>query len=110
MSTIVFIAFIFQTKCFYEWIFYMIRFVFYVNVSNKVLLLKLFNLNMCYINLWDEISAFTFNLVICFGYLDTEPNAKVHDYEMYRMESSHGLLGHLMLIKHSSDLSPKDIL
>lgn len=48
--------------------------------------------------------------LFAFGYLDTEPNAKVHNYEMYRMESSHGLLGHLMVIKHSSDLLPKDIL
>ena len=45
-----------------------------------------------------------------FEYLDGEPNAKTHNYETHKMESSDGLLVHLMVIKHSLDLLPKDIL
>lgn len=54
--------------------------------------------------------AFVSKPFVCFGYLDIEPNAKVHNYEMFKMESSHDLLGHLMVIKHSSDLLTQDIL
>lgn len=60
-------------------------------------------------HLWDEIYTLIFKPFVCSGYLDIEPNAKVHHYEMYKVEFSDDLLGHLMVIKHSSDLLPEDI-
>lgn len=41
--------------------------------------------------------------------VETKPNAKVHIYETYKMESSDDSPSHLTVISHSSDLLPKDI-